>query len=135
MDGDGFEVILRRIVKEEVLAGLVTPRHAASELITDPSSGELSMSRLAMGALIFGVLAIDLGALYLLLAGRFDKDWFAPLGTMNTAALASVAAVYSLNSAAGALGSAKERVLGKLWELLGVKKAEELEHKKAIKIP
>jgi hypothetical protein len=134
MSDETFEAILRRVVREEVLAGIVAPRHSASEFWTDPSSGQFSMSRLGMGLLIMGVLVVDMASVFLMLTGQFEKPWFEPLGTMNTAALASVAAVYTFNSAAGALGTAKERVLGKILDLMGIKKHEEGEEHK-IKIP
>ena len=96
--------VFERVVREEAQKALqIIPPHRLSELVTDPSSGDLSMSRLAMGLLILAVLAVDGSSIYLMLNGRFSEAWFPPLSTMNTAALASVATIYTLNSAAGAI--------------------------------
>ena len=50
------------------------------ESITDPSSRELSMSRIGMGIMVGMMVLIDLVSLYLMLAGRFQKEWFGPPG-------------------------------------------------------
>ena len=84
------------------------------ESITDPSSHELSMSRIGMGIMVGMMMLIDLVSLYLMLAGRFQKEWFSPLAVMNSSTVASLALVYYGNSKAGALKSWKDKLLGTL---------------------
>ena len=75
------------------------------EAITDPTSKELSMARIGMGAMVCMMVLLDLVSIYLMLAGRFQKEWFAPLSIMNSAALGSLALVYFGNSTTGAWGA------------------------------
>lgn len=63
------------------------------------------MSRFGMGALVLGMLALDLVGASLLLAGKLTAAHFESLADMNKVALGSLATVYTLNSAAGALGA------------------------------
>ena len=84
------------------------------ESITDPSSRELSMSRIGMGIMVGMMMFIDLVSLYLILAGRFQKEWFSPLAVMNSSTVASLALVYYGNSKAGAPKSWKDKILGTL---------------------
>jgi hypothetical protein len=74
------------------------------ESITDPSSQELSMSRIGMGVMVGMMVLIDLVSIYLMLAGRFQKEWFGPLAVMNSSTVASLGLVYYGNSKAGAGG-------------------------------
>jgi len=84
------------------------------ESITDPSSRELSMSRIGMGIMVGMMALIDLVSLYLMLAGKFQKEWFRSLAVMNSSTVASLALVYYGNSKAGALKSWKDKILGTL---------------------
>ena len=84
------------------------------ESITDPSSHELSMSRIGMGIMVGMMMLIDLMSLYLMLAGRFQKEWFRSLAVMNSSTVASLALVYYGNSKAGALKSWNYKILGTL---------------------
>jgi hypothetical protein len=82
------------------------------ESITDPSSSQLSMSRIGMGVMVGMMVLIDLVSLYLMLSGRFQKEWFGPLAVMNSSTVASLGLVYYGNSKAGALGEWKDRLFG-----------------------
>jgi len=82
------------------------------EAICDPTSKELSMSRIGMGVMVGMMVLIDLVSIYLMLAGRFQKEWFGPLAVMNSSTVASLGLVYYGNSKAGALGEWKDRLFG-----------------------
>ena len=82
------------------------------ESITDPSSRELSMSRIGMGIMVGMMVLIDLVSIYLMLAGRFQKEWFGPLAVMNSSTVASLGLVYYGNSKAGALENWKDKIFG-----------------------
>jgi hypothetical protein len=82
------------------------------ESITDPSSSQLSMSRIGMGAMVCMMVLIDLVSIYLMLSGRFQKEWFGPLAVMNSSTVASLGLVYYGNSKAGALENWKDKLLG-----------------------
>jgi len=82
------------------------------ESITDPSSHELSMSRIGMGIMVGMMVLIDLVSLYLMLAGRFQKEWFGPLAVMNSSTVGSLGLVYYGNSKAGALENLKDNIFG-----------------------
>jgi len=82
------------------------------ESITDPSSRELSMSRIGMGIMVGMMVLIDLVSLYLMLAGRFQKEWFSPLAVMNSSTVASLALLFYSISQAGALKTWKDKILG-----------------------
>ena len=64
-----------------------------------------------MGIVVGMMVLIDLVSLYLMLAGRFQKEWFSPLAVMNSSTVASHALVYYGNSKAGALKSWKDKVV------------------------
>jgi hypothetical protein len=115
--------MFEKIVREEVATTLQRPLpHRWTEAITDPSSGEFSMSRICFGILVAGIVAMDAMAVYLGLKGQLPEAWVPHLTTMNTAALVSVAGVYGFNSLAGAAVGAKERIqawMGKTNEFPG----------------
>jgi hypothetical protein len=80
------------------------------EAICDPTSKELSMSRIGMGVMVGMMVLIDLVSIYLMLAGRFQKEWFGPLAVMNSSTVASLGLVYYGNSKAGALENWKDKL-------------------------
>lgn len=86
--------------------------HKLVEAVTDPASKELSMSRIGMGVMVAMMVLIDLVSLYLMLAGRFHKEWFGPLALMNSSTVGSLGLVYYGNSKAGALGEWKDKLFG-----------------------
>ena len=67
-----------------------------------------------MGIMVGMMALIDLVSLYLMLAGRFQKEWFSPLAVMNSSTVASLALVYYGNSKAGVRTAWKDKFLGVL---------------------
>lgn len=103
--------MFKTILREEVRKALRQPTpNSWKELIIDPTSQQLSMSRLCFGALILGILILDFTASILWLQGNLEKEVVPPICGMNTAALVSVAGVYGFNSVAGAARGIKEKV-------------------------
>jgi hypothetical protein len=83
--------------------------HSFLELITDPASRELSMSRLAIGLPVLDMTAI----LALAASGLLNPEKLSPITTMFSTTVASVAGIYGLNSFAGAGGGNKVQ---ETWE-------------------
>jgi hypothetical protein len=108
--GQELRGLFEEIVREEVRRALtVHQAHSCLELITDPASKELSMSRLAMGVLVLDMTAI----LALAASGLLNPEKLSPITTMFSGTVASVAAIYGLNSFAGA-GSGNK--VQEVWE-------------------
>lgn len=72
------------------------------ELIKDPTSNQLSASRLGMLIMIIMMVSIDIASIYLMLLGKFQSAWFTPLAVMHSSTIASLGLVYYGNSKAGA---------------------------------
>ncbi|MBM4273679.1 MAG: hypothetical protein FJ134_04335 [Deltaproteobacteria bacterium] len=110
MLGRELRGLFEEIVRDEVRQALAAPRpHSWVELVTDPTSKELSMSRLAIG-----VLVVDMTAVLACSAlGLLNPEKLSPITTMFSATVASVAGIYGLNSLAGAIGGGQVQVA---WE-------------------
>ena len=94
-----LQEILERIVREEVRRTLDRPPpRRFVEFLSDPTSGQLSMSRLCLGLLVLGCLSL----VVLTASNLLDVKELSPLGTLYAATVASVAAIYGANSVAGA---------------------------------
>jgi len=108
--GRELRSLFEEIVRDEVRQALAAPRpHSWVELVTDPTSKELSMSRLAIG-----VLVLDMTAVLICSAlGLLNPEKLSPITTMFSATIASVAGIYGLNSLAGAIGGGQVQVA---WE-------------------
>jgi hypothetical protein len=102
--------LFEEIVRNEVRQALAAPRpHSWVELVTDPTSKELSMSRLAIGILVLDMTAV----LVCSALGLLNPEKLSPITTMFSATVASVAGIYGLNSLAGAIGGGQVQVA---WE-------------------
>lgn len=109
---DGMGKLLERIIREEVREALKTPSpHRLAELITDPGSGEYSMSRLCLGVLVSGVMVVIVAAV----AGVVSAQMVSALGGMLTSVILGVAGIYGANSA---LNAWRNGLQGKAKELL-----------------
>jgi hypothetical protein len=83
-----------------------------TNFVRDPTSNQFSASRLGMLLMVFMMVVLDINSIYLMLYGGFMKEWFAPLATMNSATVGSLALVYASNSATGAFGAWKNKIFG-----------------------
>lgn len=103
-----------RIIREEVRAALkAPPAHRWAELITDPGSRELSMSRLCIGVLVGNVSLVIWAAVF----GIIKPEMVAALGNLLTSTVVSVASIYGANSVANAWQSGKLQAQAKeIWE-------------------
>lgn len=103
-----------RIIREEVRAALKAPQpHRLSEFLTDPGSGEFSMSRLCLGVLVGNVSLVIWAAVF----GLIKPEMVAALGNLLTSTVVSVAGIYGANSVANAWQSGKLQAQAKeLWE-------------------
>jgi len=110
MLGRELRGLFEEIVRDEVRQALAAPRpHSWVELVTDPTSKELSMSRLAIGILVLDMTAV----LVCSALGLLNPEKLSPITTMFSATVASVAGIYGLNSLAGAIGGGQVQVA---WE-------------------
>ena len=75
-------------------------RHKIVEAIVDPSSRELSMSRIASGVM----LLLDAVWLIVVIAGLPPHQAFAPVSSMLSACTVATFGAYGLNSFGGAWG-------------------------------